>query len=102
MQEALDLTKESRKTLALYGVGEPKTDSYARRCVMARRLVERGVRFVQLYTPAQMWDTHHKLSTDLRDACEMTGTAFFFKQWGGRTPKSGGRELDGRTWDQMP
>jgi protein gp37 len=31
-----------------------------------------------------------------------TGTAFFFKQWGGRTPKAGGRELDGRTWDEFP
>jgi len=39
---------------------------------------------------------------DLRDACERNGTAFFFKQWGGRTPKAGGRTLDGRTWDQMP
>jgi hypothetical protein len=39
---------------------------------------------------------------DLRDRCQATGTAFFFKQWGGRTPKSGGRELDGRTWDEMP
>jgi protein gp37 len=39
---------------------------------------------------------------DIRDACAATGTAFFHKQWGGRTPKSGGRELDGRTWDQMP
>ncbi|MEU4626900.1 phage Gp37/Gp68 family protein [Actinoplanes sp. NPDC023801] len=39
---------------------------------------------------------------DLRDQCVEAGVAFFFKQWGGRTPKSGGRELDGRTWDQMP
>jgi protein gp37 len=39
---------------------------------------------------------------DLRDECRIYGTAFFFKQWGGRTPKSGGRELDGRTWDEMP
>jgi len=39
---------------------------------------------------------------DLRDACAAAGTAFFFKQWGGRTPKSGGRELDGRTWDELP
>jgi len=39
---------------------------------------------------------------ELRDRCEAEGTSFFFKQWGGRTPKSGGRELDGRTWDQMP
>lgn len=39
---------------------------------------------------------------DLRDRCKAEGVAFFFKQWGGRRPKSGGRELDGRTWDQMP
>lgn len=39
---------------------------------------------------------------DLRDLSERAGTAFFFKQWGGRTPKAGGRELDGRTWDQWP
>ena len=38
----------------------------------------------------------------LRDACEATDVPFFFKQWGGRTPKAGGRELDGRTWDAMP
>lgn len=39
---------------------------------------------------------------DLRDAAQATGTAFFFKQWGGRTPKAGGRDLGGRTWDEMP
>jgi protein gp37 len=39
---------------------------------------------------------------ELRDQCASSGTAFFFKQWGGRTPKAGGRELDGRTWDEMP
>jgi len=38
----------------------------------------------------------------LRDQCTDAGVAFFFKQWGGRTPKAGGRELDGRTWDEMP
>lgn len=38
----------------------------------------------------------------LRDQCANAGTAFFFKQWGGRTPKAGGRVLDGRTWDEMP
>jgi protein gp37 len=38
----------------------------------------------------------------LRDACQDAGVAFFFKQVGGRTPKAGGRELDGRTWNQMP
>jgi protein gp37 len=38
----------------------------------------------------------------IRDQCQAVGVAFFHKQWGGRTPKSGGRELDGRTWDEMP
>jgi protein gp37 len=40
--------------------------------------------------------------TDLRDRCQNEGVAFFFKQWGGHRPKSGGRRLDGREWDQMP
>ena len=40
--------------------------------------------------------------TDIRDACVDGGVPFFFKQWGGRTPKQGGRELDGRLWDQYP
>jgi len=39
---------------------------------------------------------------DLRDQCVAAGVPFFFKQWGGRTPKANGRELDGRTWDEMP
>jgi protein gp37 len=38
----------------------------------------------------------------LRDMCRRHGAAFFLKQWGGRTPRSGGRHLDGRTWDEMP
>lgn len=38
----------------------------------------------------------------VRDACLATAVPFFFKQWGGRTPKAGGRTLDGVTWDQMP
>jgi len=39
---------------------------------------------------------------DLRDRCVGRGVAFFHKQWGGRSPKAGGRLLDGRTWDEMP
>ena len=39
---------------------------------------------------------------DIRDQCLAAGVAFFFKQWGGLTSKSGGRQLDGRTWDDMP
>ncbi len=39
---------------------------------------------------------------DIRDRCASSGTAFFFKQWGGVRPKAGGRMLDGRTWDEYP
>jgi protein gp37 len=39
---------------------------------------------------------------EIRDACGRASVAFFHKQWGGRTPKAGGRRLDGRTWDEMP
>jgi protein gp37 len=38
----------------------------------------------------------------IRDHCANAGVALFFKQWGGQTPKAGGRDLDGRTWDEMP
>jgi protein gp37 len=40
--------------------------------------------------------------TSIRDCCLVARVPFFFKQWGGKTPKAGGRELDGRYWDQMP
>src|SRR5215207_7181449 len=39
---------------------------------------------------------------EVRDRCIAQNVAFFFKQWGGRTPKSGGRVLDGKTWDEWP
>ncbi len=39
---------------------------------------------------------------EIRDQCAIARVPFFFKQWGGRTPKAGGRELDDRTWDEMP
>ncbi len=39
---------------------------------------------------------------EIRDNCQRSGVAFFHKQWGGRTPKTNGRELDGRTWDEFP
>lgn len=38
----------------------------------------------------------------IRDSCRTEGAPFFFKQWGGRTPKAAGRELDGQLWDEMP
>ncbi len=70
--DALDLSQESQQTLAMYGIGEEKTDSYGRRCLIARRLVERGVRFVQLFIKHQIWDNHSNLATELKAACEGT------------------------------
>jgi protein gp37 len=40
--------------------------------------------------------------SDLKDQCQRAGVPFFFKQWGGRTPKAGGRLLEGRVWNEMP
>jgi protein gp37 len=44
----------------------------------------------------------HEWAADIRDQAVAQDVAFFFKQWGGRTPKANGRDLDGRTWDEMP
>ena len=70
--DALDLGDESAETLEMYGIGREPTDSYGRRCLIARRLVERGVRFVQLYINAQIWDNHTSLSTTMKAACDRT------------------------------
>ena len=70
--DALDINKESKETLDMYGVGQEPTDSYARRCIMARRLIERGVRFVQLYINSQIWDNHTYLARDLKAASART------------------------------
>ncbi len=70
--DALDISRESAKTKEMYGIGRAPTDSYGRRCLMARRLVERGVRFVQLYINGHIWDNHTALSTDLKAACDRT------------------------------
>src|SRR5262249_11817793 len=70
--DALDLAQETQATLDMYGVGKDPTDSYARRCLIARRLVERGVRFVQLFINAQIWDNHTSLAADLKTACDRT------------------------------
>lgn len=70
--DALDLSGETPATLAMYGIGEDPTDSYGRRCLMARRLVERGVRFVQLFIDGQIWDNHSRIESELRSACRRT------------------------------
>lgn len=70
--EALELSGESAETLSMYGIGEKWTDSYGRRCLLARRLVERGVRFVQIFLEEQPWDSHADLAANHRGACQRT------------------------------
>jgi hypothetical protein len=55
---AVDLSQESAETRALYGMDDPVTAKYAARTLMARRLVEQGVRYVGVYLSGQPWDTH--------------------------------------------
>jgi hypothetical protein len=72
--EALDISRESESVRKLYGLDDPLTASYGTRCLMARRLVESGVRFVQVFPDQddQVWDTHRKLPTDLPKICRST------------------------------
>ena len=70
--DALDVNKETEATREAYGLNEPATASYGKRCLMARRLVERGVRFVQLYIENQIFDSHGDLQASLGYACEKT------------------------------
>lgn len=56
--EAVDLSEETAATQEMYGLNRPETQAYGTRCLLARRLVERGVRFVGVYLRGQPWDTH--------------------------------------------
>jgi hypothetical protein len=64
--DALDLSQESEQTREMYGLNQEATASYGKRCLMARRLVERGVRFVQIFIEYQIWDAHSDLEKSLR------------------------------------
>lgn len=67
--DALDLSQESRATQEMYGMHEKETAEYGSRCLIARRLIERGVRFVQVYTSNQLWDSHGSIIKGLPAAC---------------------------------
>jgi hypothetical protein len=70
--DALDINRESPATHRLYGLDKPITRAYGARCLMARRLVERGVRFVQIFMAGQPWDTHNNNAAATRSCCEQT------------------------------
>lgn len=68
--EVLDISKETEATRQMYGLEEPVTEDFGRRCLVARRLLERGVRFVQVWSgadngfPRRNWDSHEDLAKD--------------------------------------
>lgn len=124
-REALDISQETQATQTLYGLDHPDSREYGTRCLIARRLVERGVRFVQLFHNSQPWDSHNNMATTLPAACRKTdipsaGLVIDLKQrgllqdvlvhWGGEIgrlpvsegdPKTGGRDHNGQgfsTW----
>lgn len=70
--DALDISKESDATKDAYGINDERTASYGKRCLMARRLVERGVRLIQIYIEGQIWDNHNKIRQGLEYACGKT------------------------------
>ena len=115
--EALDISQETKATHTMYGLDEEISREYGTRCLIARRLVERGVRFVQLFMDTQPWDNHDKLLTGLPKICRRTEkpTAGLLKDlnqrgmldstilhWGGEigrlpvTEDHGGPEKNGR------
>jgi hypothetical protein len=105
--EVLDLKGENQTTLDMYGIGQSNTDSFGRKCLLARRLVEKGVRFVQAY--AGNWDSHDyierahgnlihsvdrpiaALLKDLKNRGLLDETLVFFCGEFGRTPDNGMR-----------
>ncbi len=70
--DVLDFSRETAATRALYGLDRPETSEYGHRCLLARRLVERGVRFVQIFLSGQPWDTHAKNAESLKGLCSRT------------------------------
>ena len=118
--DAVDISKETPETLALYGIGEEKTDNYGRQCLMARRLCESGVRYVQVNysdnsnNPA--WDQHSNLPkhgdharavdkpiagllTDLKERGLLDDTIVW---WGGEFGRTPYAEKNGTGRDHNP
>jgi hypothetical protein len=71
--EVVDLSQETQATLDLYGIGQKQTDDYGTRCLLARRMIERGVRFVQVYSgDTNGWDAHNDVLKNHTDYCRKT------------------------------
>jgi hypothetical protein len=71
-KDALDISQETQATQEMYGLDQPETREYGTRLLIARRLVERGVRFVQIFIAGQIWDLHANLRGGLQSCCQKT------------------------------
>jgi uncharacterized protein (DUF1501 family) len=70
-----DLSQETAETLALYGLDQPQTQEFGTRCLLARRMIEQGVRFVQIYSGnTNGWDAHSDLAANHGQLCAATDT----------------------------
>lgn len=69
-KEAVDFSAETAATLRMYGLENPETKEFGSRCLIARRLIERGVRFAQVFTENQRWDHHGSIVSKLPTACK--------------------------------
>jgi hypothetical protein len=116
--EAVDVSSESQATLKMYGIDQQPTDEYGRNCLIARRLVERGVRFIQLYSGGghleETWDAHESIEknhgrhgaevdqpiaallTDLEERGLLDETLVVWGGEFGRMPFSEGQDAPGR------
>ena len=116
--EAVDLSSEHSETIEMYGIGRKPTDEYGRNCLIARRLVERGVRFIQLYSGGghleDTWDAHESIEknhglhasevdqpigallTDLERRGLLDSTLVLWGGEFGRMPFSEGKDAPGR------
>jgi len=116
--EAVDVSSESEATLKMYGIDQQLTDEYGRNCLIARRLVERGVRFIQLYSGGghleETWDAHESIEknhgrhgaevdqpiaallTDLEERGLLDETLVVWGGEFGRMPFSEGQDAPGR------
>lgn len=68
--DVMDISGESKATKKMYGIGDEATKDFGTRCLIARRLVERGVRFVQIFTKNQYWDHHGNINNSLPASCK--------------------------------
>lgn len=69
-KDAVDFSSETQATLKMYGLEDPATKEFGARCLIARRLIERGVRFAQIFTENQRWDHHGSIVKGLPTACK--------------------------------